>query len=83
MYVGNYTQVLNTNTFIEAVISHFDLKNPFGYSDDWFALSDAERARMYPTTNLTTGVNSGPPAGASTFDSDRFAMNFALTRSPS
>ena len=35
---------------------------------------------MYPTNNLTTGVNSGPPSGASTFDSDRFAMNFALTR---
>ena len=25
-------------------------------------------------------MNSGPPAGASTFDSDRFQMNFAVTR---
>ena len=80
MFAGNYTTVLNATNFIEAVVSHFDLKNPFGYSKDWFALTDAERARMYPTNNLTTGVNSGPPSGASTFDSDRFAMNFALTR---
>ena len=80
MFAGNYTTVLNATNFIEAVVSHFDLKNPFGYSNDWFALTDAERKRLYPTNNLTTGVNSGPPAGASTFDSDRFAMNFALTR---
>jgi hypothetical protein len=80
MFAGNYTTVLNATNFIEVVVSHFDLKNPFGYSDDWFALTDAQRARLYPTNNLTTGVNSGPPAGASTFDSDRFAMNFALTR---
>src|SRR4030095_9886603 len=80
MYAVNYTTVLNATNFIEAVVSHFDLKNPFGYSNDWFALTDAERKRLYPSNNLTTGVNSGPPAGASTFDSDRFAMNFALTR---
>ena len=80
MYVGNYTTVLNATNFIEAVVSHFDLKNPFGYSPDWFALPEAERERIYPSNNLTTGVNSGPPAGASTFDSDRFAMNFAVTR---
>ena len=31
MYVGNYTTVVGANTFIEGVVSHFDLKNPFGY----------------------------------------------------
>jgi hypothetical protein len=80
MYVGNYTTVLDQNTFLEAVVSHFDLKNPFGYTREWYAIPEAERRLIYPSVNLTTAINSGPPAGASTFDSDRFQMNFALTK---
>jgi hypothetical protein len=80
LYVGNYTHVISQSTFLEASISHFDLKNPFGYTPEWFAIPDAQKQLMYPSTNLTTGVNFGPPIGANTFDSDRFQMNIGLTR---
>ena len=80
LYVGNYTTVFDQNTFLEASVSHFDLKNPFGYTDEWFAIPEAQKKLIYPSSNLTTGVNSGPPVGANTFDSDRFQMNIALTK---
>jgi Carboxypeptidase regulatory-like domain len=78
LYNLNYTSVLSENTFFETSSTFFWMHWPSQYSEEFYALPDAERTAAIE--NRTTGVFSGPePTGERLRDSYRFQTNVGLT----
>jgi hypothetical protein len=76
----NWTSVLSQNTFLEVSSSYFHMHWPSKFSDEFYALSDAQKHSS--TFNITTGIYiDGPePTGERLRDAYRAQTNIGLTR---
>jgi carboxypeptidase family protein len=79
LYNLNYISVLSQNLVLETSSSFFWMHWPSRYSDEFYALPEAQQTASMQ--NITTGVFSGPePTGERLRDAYRFQVNTALTR---
>ena len=79
LYNLNYISVLSQNLVLETSSSFFWMHWPSRYSDEFYALPEAQQTAA--VQNITTGVFSGPePTGERMRDAYRFQVNTALTR---
>jgi hypothetical protein len=79
LFNGNFTSVMGQRTFLEVSSSYFHMHWPSQYSDEFYALPDAQKTSA--TQNVTTGIFSGPePAGERIRDAYRYQTNIGLTR---
>jgi hypothetical protein len=80
LFNGNWTSVINQNTFLEVSSSYFHMHWPSTWSDEFNALpASAQRSSLF---NIDTGVYlDGPePTGQRFRDSYRQQTNVGLTR---
>jgi hypothetical protein len=75
----NFQSVISSNTFLEVSSSYFHMHWPSSYSEEFYALPDAQKTSAMQ--NVTTGVFTGPePTGERIRDAYRYQTNIGLTR---
>jgi len=75
----NLTSVMGSNTFLEVSSSYFHMHWPSKFSDEFYALPEAQRTSSIQ--NITTGIYAGPePTGERLRDAYRYQTNVGLTR---
>jgi len=78
LFNANWTSVLSSSTFLEVSSSFFHMHWPSLYSDEFYALPDAQKTSTM--SNTTTGISSGPePTGERLRDAYRLQTNIGLT----
>jgi hypothetical protein len=81
LFNGNFQSVISSNTFLEVSSSYFHMHWPSSYSDEFYALPDAQKTSAMQ--NVTTGIFTGPePTGERIRDAYRYQTNIGLTRYP-
>jgi hypothetical protein len=79
LFNGNWTSVMGQNTFMEVSSTYFHMHWPSRYSDEFYAIPDAQKPVAFQ--NTTTGIFSGAePTGERLRDAYRFQTNVGITR---